>query len=42
MASNSEVDYFIAESFEPEEIAQALLPQEILDSLIASNQETTF
>lgn len=41
MASNSELDYFIAESFEPEEIAQALIPQEILDSLINSNQEST-
>ncbi len=39
MASNSELDYFIAESFEPEEIAQALIPQEMLNSLIDSNQE---
>ncbi|MBU4310403.1 zf-HC2 domain-containing protein [bacterium] len=40
-ASNSELDYFIADSFEPEEIVQALIPQEILDSLINSNQEST-
>lgn len=33
MASNSEVDYFIAESFEPEEIVQALVPQEIFSAL---------
>ncbi len=41
MASNSELDYFIAESFEPEEIAQALLPREILNSLVNNNQEFT-
>ena len=40
-ASNSELVYFIADSFEPEEIVQALIPQEILDSLINSNQEST-
>ena len=40
MAYNSELDYFIAESFEPEEIVQALLPQEIFDSLIDSNDES--
>jgi len=38
MASNSELDYFIAESFEPEEIAQALIPEELFNSLIGSNQ----
>lgn len=41
MASNSELDYFIAESFEPEEIAQALIPEELFNSLISSNQEAT-
>ncbi|MBU4128751.1 hypothetical protein KJ582_01370 [bacterium] len=41
MTDNSEVDYFIVNSFEPEEIVQALIPQEILDSLINSNQEST-
>ena len=33
MTANSEVDYFIAESFEPEEIVQALIPQEIFSAL---------
>lgn len=33
VASNSELDYFIAESFEPEEIVQALIPQEIFSAL---------
>ena len=33
MAANSELDYLIAESFEPEEIAQALIPQEIFSAL---------
>ncbi len=33
MASNSELDYLIAESFEPEEIAQALIPKEIFSAL---------
>lgn len=33
VTSNSEVDYFIAESFEPEEIVQALMPQEIFSTL---------
>ncbi|MBA7485230.1 hypothetical protein ES707_20768 [subsurface metagenome] len=38
MASNSELDYFIAESFEPEEIAQALIPEEIFNSLIRGGE----
>ena len=38
MAANSELDYFIAESFGPEEIAQALLPQEMLNSLVSSKE----
>jgi len=33
MAANSELDYFIAESFEPEEIIQALIPEEIFSTL---------
>jgi anti-sigma factor RsiW len=40
MAANSEVDYFIAESFEPEEIVQALIPQEMLNSLVSSSKES--
>ncbi|KKK93560.1 hypothetical protein LCGC14_2691650 [marine sediment metagenome] len=40
VATNSELDYFIAESFGPEEIVQALIPQEILDSLANSNEES--
>ncbi|MCK4648335.1 zf-HC2 domain-containing protein [bacterium] len=39
MATNSELDYFITESFEPEEIAQALIPEELFNALIGSNQE---
>lgn len=39
VTSNSELDYFIAESFEPEEIVQALIPQEMLSSLVSSSKE---
>jgi len=39
IASNSELDYFIAESFEPGEIILALMPQEILDALANSDEE---
>ena len=41
IASNSELDYLITESFEPEEIAQALIPQEMFNSLLNSSQEST-
>lgn len=38
MAYNSELDYFIADSFDPEEIVQALMPEEMLDSLIRGGE----
>lgn len=38
VASNSELDYFIADSFEPEEIVQALIPQEMLNSLMRGGE----
>ena len=40
MTANSEVDYFIINSFEPEEIVQALIPQEMLNSLVSSSEES--
>lgn len=38
MATNSELDSFIAESFEPEEILQALVPEEMLNSLMRGGE----
>ncbi len=38
IATNSELDSFIAESFEPEEIVQALVPKEMLNSLMRGGE----